>query len=202
MVGLFLLAARWFIAGIFLRSGLAKAAGLAEFRSAVANYQLLPPSFVTVTATALPFAEIAAAVLLAFGVLPTVVAAILALLLVVFSVAIALNLARGRVFDCGCGGSAVAPSKISWRHVAVNLLLAIVAAAIAVAPPPTAELWRGPVGPVRVAAESNGAFPILLAILVCLVVMTVFRRAAAVRGLAATASRQLDVQPLPPPRRH
>lgn len=41
-MGLFLLAARWLIAGIFLRSGLAKATGLAAFHSAVTNYRLLP----------------------------------------------------------------------------------------------------------------------------------------------------------------
>lgn len=196
-MGLFLLAARWLIAGIFLRSGLAKATGLATFRSAVANYRLLPPALVTVVATTLPFAEIAAGVLLAIGVLPTVVAAAVAVLLVVFAVAIAVNLARGRVFDCGCVGSAIAPSTISWRHVAVDLVLAVAAAAIAVAPPAVAELWGGPVGPVRVATQGGTAFPVLLAVLVGLVVMTMLQRAAAVRGLAAAASRPLDAHPLP-----
>ncbi len=202
-MGLFLLAARWLIAGIFLRSGLAKATRLAAFHSAVTNYQLLPPALVTVVATALPVAEIAAAVLLAVGVMPVVAAGALALLLFVFAAAIAVNLARGRVFDCGCAGSAVAPRRISWGHVVVDIVLAAAAAAIAVAPPATAELWRGPTSLVPVATQSGGAFPVLLAVLVCFVVMALLQRAAAVRGLAAAASRRLDARTVPPePRRN
>src|SRR6202044_7309 len=123
-----LLAARWLVAGIFLRSGLVKAVGITEFRSAVANYRLLPPALVKPVAVTLPFAELGAAVLLAVGVLTVAVAAGLALLLIAFAVAIAINLARGRVFDCGCAGSAAAPRLISWRHVVTDLALAAVAA--------------------------------------------------------------------------
>lgn len=196
-MGLFLLAARWLIAGIFLRSGLAKAVGLAAFREAVANYQLLPPGLVPVAAAVLPFAEIAAAVLLAAGVVPVVVAAAVAVLLVVFAVAIAVNLARGRVFDCGCAGSAVAPSKISWRHVVVDLVLAVAAAAIAVAPPSAADLWRGPAGLAKVAMPDNSALPVLLAVLVSFALMALLQRAAAVRRLAVAASKRLDARPVP-----
>ncbi len=193
-MGLFLLAVRWLLAGIFLRSGLAKATGLPAFRLAVGNYGLLPPALVTVVATALPFAEIAAAVFLAVGVLPVMASTALALLLVVFAGAIAVNLARGRVFDCGCAGSAVAPSRISWRHVAADLVLAVAAASIAVAPPSAAELWPGPRGPIHVATQSRGAFPVLLAVLICLTVMALLRQALTVRGLASEASIQLDAR--------
>lgn len=186
-MALVLLAARWLIAGLFLRSGLAKAAGLADFRSAVANYRLLPSVLVRPVAVTLPLAEIVAGFLLAIGVLPMVVAAILAALLVVFATAIGINLARGRVFDCGCAGSAAVPRMISWQHVATNLVLAVLAAAVAVASPSALELWRGPVSPVHLATQSGGAFPVLLAVLVCLVVLPVLRRAAAVRGLVAVA---------------
>jgi uncharacterized membrane protein YphA (DoxX/SURF4 family) len=191
-MGLFLLFARWLIAGIFLRSGLAKATGLAAFRLAVANYQLLPSSLVTVVAVVLPFAEVAAGFVLAVGILTVVVAAVLALLLITFAAAIAVNLARGRVFDCGCSGSAVAPSTIRWRHVVLDLVLAALATAIATAPPAAAQVWRGPAGLAQVAVQSGGAFPILLAVLVCLVMMAVLRRAAIVRSLAA-AGRQLGI---------
>ncbi len=201
-MGLFLLAARWLVAGIFLRSGLAKATGLAAFRAAVANYRLLPPALVTAVATALPFAEIAAAALLAVGVLPVVVAGALAVLLVIFAAAIAVHLARGRVCDCGCAGSAAAPRTISWRHVAVDLVLAALAAAVAVAPPAAAELWRGPAGLLRVATQGGGAFPVLLAVLVCFAMTALLQRAAAVRGLAASASRQLAAGNVPAPPHH
>jgi uncharacterized membrane protein YphA (DoxX/SURF4 family) len=202
-VALVLLAARWLIAGLFLRSGLAKAAGLGEFRSAVANYRLLPSALVRPVAVILPLAEIVAAVLLAVGILPLVVAAILAVLLVAFAAAVGINLARGRVFDCGCAGSAAAPRMISWQHVATNLVLAVLAAAVAVASPATLELWRGPAAPVHLATQNGGGFPVLLAVLVCLAVLPVLRRAAAVRGLAAAAVGALaDNSVLSSSRRH
>lgn len=202
-MGLVLLAVQWTVAGVFLRSGMAKATGLAEFRSAVSNYRLLPPRLVSVVAMTLPFAEIAAAVLLATGIVPVVVASALALLLVMFAAAIAVNLARGRVFDCGCAGSAAAPRMISWRHVAVDLVLAAAAAAVAVAPPSAPQLWRGPSGLVRVTAQPGGAFPILLAVVVCLIMSAVLRRAATVRSLAVEAAKRLGADPVTPAhRRH
>lgn len=197
-MGLFLLAARWFIAGIFLRSGIAKAAGLAEFRSAVANYQLLPPVLVTAVAATLPFAEIAAGALLAAGVLPGLVTVALAGLLAAFAVAIAVNLARGRVFDCGCAGSVAAPRLITWWHVAADLLLAAVATAIAVAAPAAADLWPGPASPVHLAVPGGSALPMLLAALVCLVLTPLLQRAAAVRVLAAAARRGLGTPAMSP----
>lgn len=191
MVGLVLLFTRWIIAGIFLRSGITKSTALIEFRSAVANYQLLPPALVTPVAFCLPFTEIAAAILLAMGILPVLVSAALALLLITFSVAIGVNLARGRVFDCGCSGAAAAPRMISWRHVAADLVLAAGAATIAVAPPP-ANLWQGVAGAVTVSMPGGGAFPVLLAVLLCLVMTALLRRALVVRSLVTASSKNQE----------
>jgi uncharacterized membrane protein YphA (DoxX/SURF4 family) len=185
-----MLAVRWFLAGVFLRSGLGKVTGLAQFYAAVANYQLLPAPLVTPVAYGLPFAEIAGAALLALGVLPLVVATVLALLLIAFAVAIGVNLARGRVIDCGCAGSAAAPRMISWRHVANDLVLAAAAVAVATAPPP-AELWAGPRGLASVATPAGGVFPVLLTVLVCFAVVTLLRRTGAVMALARTTGEGL-----------
>jgi uncharacterized membrane protein YphA (DoxX/SURF4 family) len=184
-----MLAVRWFLAGVFLRSGLDKTTGLVQFRAAVANYQLLPAVLVTPVAYGLPFAEIAAGVLLALGILCLVVAAALALLLIAFATAIAVNLARGRVFDCGCAGSVATPQLITWRHVATDMALAGAAAAVAIAPPP-ADLWRGPSGLASIAMPAGGAFPVLLSVLVCLVTVTLLRRAGAVINLARAAGER------------
>jgi uncharacterized membrane protein YphA (DoxX/SURF4 family) len=186
MAGLVMLAVRWVLAGVFLRSGLGKTTGLALFRAAVANYRLLPAVLVTPVAYVLPFAEIVAAILLALGVVPLVVAAALALLLIAFATAVAVNLARGRVIDCGCAGTVATPRLISWRHVATDMTLAGAAAAVAVAPPP-GNLWAGPGGLVSVAMPAGGAFPVLLSVLVCLVTVTLLRRAGAAIGLARAA---------------
>jgi hypothetical protein len=196
-MGLVFLAARWVMAAIFLRSGLAKATDLAGFRSAVGNYELVPAGLVTPVSMSLPFAEITAAVLLALGVLPVVIAALLSLLLVAFSVAIAINLARGRVFDCGCAGSAAVPRMISWPHVIVDLVLAAVAAALAIAPPAVAQLWRGPAGLVHVGAPDAGALPVLLAVLVFLAMAALVRRTVAVTRLLPAASVHRGGDPAP-----
>jgi methylamine utilization protein MauE len=190
VAGLTLLAVRWLIAGLFLRSGLAKVTGLPEFRSAVANYRILPPGLVKPVARALPFAEIVAALLLGVGVLPVAVSAALALLLAAFAAAVGVNLARGRVFDCGCGGS-VAPRLISWRHVWVDLVLAAAAAVVAAAPPDAVNLWRGPAGLVEEPAPGGGAFPVLLAVVLCYTAAALLRRGLAVRSLAGAAGRSV-----------
>lgn len=192
-----LLVARWLIAGLFLRAGLAKLTGLTAFRSAVANYRLLPAGLVAVVAATLPPAEVVAAVLMAAGIATVPVAAALAFLLVTFAVAIGINLARGRVFDCGCAGSAAAPRLISWRHVAADVVLAAVAAGIAVAPPAAAQLWPGPAAPVPVRMPAGGVFPAVLCACAGLVMIAVLRRATDVRGLAIAARRRLDSLPVP-----
>jgi uncharacterized membrane protein YphA (DoxX/SURF4 family) len=170
-----MLALRWILAGIFLRSGLSKTGGLAEFRTAVGNYRLLPAALVAPVAITLPFAEIGGAVLLIVGVLPVIVAALLAALLVVFAVAIAVNLSRGRVFDCGCGGT-VAPQLISWRHVVTDLVLAAVAAAVAIVLPAALNLWRGPAGLTSVSVPGGSAFPLVLTVLIIAVMAAVLQR--------------------------
>jgi len=183
-----LLVSRCVIVAVFLRAGLAKIVDLADFRSAVLNYRLLPSALVPAVAFGLPFAEVAAAVLLAAGILPGPVAALLAVLLVAFAAAIAVNLAHGRVFDCGCAGAA--PQTISWKHVASDAVLAGLAVMIALAPPRTLAVWPGPAGPFSVATPRADAVPLVLACVMGLAVVTVLRRAAAVSSAAKTFTRQ------------
>ena len=193
-MALVLLAARCLLVCVFLRAGFAKVTDLADFRSAVTNYRLLPAYLVPAVALTLPFAELAAAVLLALGILPDITAGLLALLLLSFAAAIAINLARGRSFDCGCAGSA--PRTISWAHVASNIGLVALAVGIAVAPPSTLALWPGPSGLVSVTTPRGDALPIVLAVVLGLVTVTVLRRAAAVRKLSGPFRQQADATSL------
>jgi uncharacterized membrane protein YphA (DoxX/SURF4 family) len=157
-----LLVVRLSIACTFIRAGAVKLADMKEFRLAVTNYDILPAGLVAAAAVTIPAVEVTAGFLLLLGVLTVVVAAALAALLLCFSAAIAVNLARGRVFDCGCGGSA-APRTISWRHVAFNTILACAATAVAVAPPTGLELLRGPSGLVSIAVPAGSGVPLVLA---------------------------------------
>lgn len=195
-MGVTLLAIRFLIAGIFLRAGLAKAADLKDFRSAVANYQLLPKALIPVVAVSLPFLEVAAAILLVAGILTGIVSALLAFLLLAFAAAIAINLARGRTFDCGCAGTA--RSTISWAHVLADVALAALAAVIALAPPVTLALWPGVAGPFSVLTPRGAIIPVLLTVILALVLAAVWKRARSVRDLSVALRRQLPAAAFPP----
>lgn len=175
-----LLIMRLCLAGAFIRAGAVKLTDLKEFRLAIANYKILPAGLVGSATAAVPAVEVTAGLLLLLGVFPAEVAAVLAALLVCFSVAIAVNLARGRVFDCGCGGSA-APRMISWQHVAVNTLLAASATVIAIIPPASLDLFRGTRGAVSVAVPGGSVLPVTLAA-VLVFILTRMLAAAAARG--------------------
>jgi uncharacterized membrane protein YphA (DoxX/SURF4 family) len=183
IAALALLAVRFILALVFIRAGIVKLSGLADFRVAIKNYQLLPAGLTGVAALGVPAAEVSAGTLLLLGIFPGITAACLAVLLVIFSVAIAINLARGRVFDCGCGGTA--PQQISWRHVAVNMLLAAAAAGMTLAPPSGFGLLAGPGGVFSPRLPHGAGVPAMLAaVLVVLLASTLRAAVAARRALA------------------
>ncbi len=118
------------VLGALLISGaLAKLRDLELFAHSVADYRLLPPGGERLVARTLPFAELAAGVLL----LPTATRAAGALMalavLAVVTGAVVINLRRGRNhIDCGCGGDG---TPLSAGLVIRNALLAGAAAVAA-----------------------------------------------------------------------
>jgi hypothetical protein len=70
----------------------------------VGNYRLVPDRAGDLIGRPLAVAEVAAGALLALGLGVRPVATLLALFIVGFSVAVAVNLLRGRTIDCGCFG--------------------------------------------------------------------------------------------------
>ena len=110
-----------FVALIFLRAAIHKAADLPRFAGVLADYDLLPGSLAPAIARLTPVLEVAAAAALVLE--PTRVLGALgaALLLLIYALAMGINLARGRIeIDCGCGGP---PEMLSWRLVARNAVL-------------------------------------------------------------------------------
>jgi hypothetical protein len=96
-----------------------------EFVGALAAYRLIPDALVWPVARLLPVIEAA----LGIGILVPVTrqAALVgvAALVLLYAVAMAINLVRGRrSIDCGCGGAA---HPLSWGLVARNLVLAAAA---------------------------------------------------------------------------
>lgn len=124
-------------AGILAVTAMSKLLGRQPFREAVADYQLLPTVLVAPVADVIPYVELAVAVGLLFSPLRRS-AALAALGLVgLFTLAIAVNLHRGRRhLDCGCHfGRAGTP--ISGILLVRNafLMLCIVPCALAAAQP-------------------------------------------------------------------
>jgi uncharacterized membrane protein YphA (DoxX/SURF4 family) len=179
IAALALLALRFILALVFIRAGIVKLSGLADFRAAVKNYQILPARLTGAAALGVPAVEVGAGTLLLLGVLPGITAGCLAALLVVFSVAIAVNLARGRVFDCGCDGAA--PQQISWRHVAVNVLLAGAAAAMTLAPPSGFGLLAGPGGVFSPSLPRGAVVPVMLTVTLVVLMARTLRAALTAR---------------------
>ncbi|MDQ3689594.1 MAG: DoxX family protein [Chloroflexota bacterium] len=119
------------VAIVFVAAGVMKLSDRRSFVRALHRYALLPRWAVTPAASALPPMEIAIGVAVVvgwFAPLPLIAAACL---LVVFGLAIGVNLARGRPVPCGCfGGRDDPPANTAtiWR----NLGLAAVAVAAVV----------------------------------------------------------------------
>lgn len=123
-----LLMARLALAAVFGVAGLAKASDLEGTGKAVAGFGV-PEKLVTPLAWLLPLIEL----LVAAALLPLSTAwfgAIGALaLLLIFSVAIGVNVVKGNAPDCHCFGQ-LHSEPVSWSVLARNLLLAAIAAVI------------------------------------------------------------------------
>jgi hypothetical protein len=116
------------LAAVLAMAAFAKLRSLDEFVGVVHNYRVLPEFLVRPVAYVLPPLE--AAIALALLLEPTRRGAAIAAaaLLAVFAVAMAVNLARGRVeIDCGCFAAALR-QRISWALVGRNLALIALAA--------------------------------------------------------------------------
>jgi uncharacterized membrane protein YphA (DoxX/SURF4 family) len=172
------LGARLLLGVVFVVAGAAKltAPGRRRFAEAVGDYDLLPAALVGPVASTVPVLECVAGAMLLLGLLPSVAAWLLAVMLAGFTVAVAVNLLRGRRIACGCGGAATEP--ITWWTVARNALLTGVAAALALAGPVAPGLT-----PARVAVAPSDLAAVAIASATLLVLARLGAAALAVRRL-------------------
>jgi uncharacterized membrane protein YphA (DoxX/SURF4 family) len=127
-------ASRFALAIVFLLAGVAKLPRRREFTEAVLGYGLVPPRIGRLVGRWLPPVELGAAILLILGLATEVVVGLIGVLLAGFSMAIVVNLVRGRAIDCGCYG-VVAERRITWLTVGRNAVpIAMAALVAAVAP--------------------------------------------------------------------
>jgi len=116
------------LALVFLQGGAAKLGARDEFQGVVSSYRLLPQGMVPAFSALLPVAELVAGIGVVLPATRHVGAATAFALLVMFALAMAINLARGRTeIDCGCFKSGFRQTISGWL-VGRNLLLAAGAA--------------------------------------------------------------------------
>jgi uncharacterized membrane protein YphA (DoxX/SURF4 family) len=130
-----LLAARLLLGFIFITSAMGKWRNLAQFRAGLADYRLLPGWAIRPAALALPPLELGLGLLLLAGLGLLLAGLGAALVLGLFSGAIAINLVRGRRINCQCHGL-LASRAIGWGLVLRNLALLGLALSLALLPGP------------------------------------------------------------------
>src|SRR5260370_9248504 len=92
-----------------------KLRSVGEFSQTLARYQLLPAGFIRIAGPALGLMELAICLGLPWPALRPVGAAAGVVLLLMYSAAITINLARGRHdLDCGCGGGRWRAPPCCW----------------------------------------------------------------------------------------
>ena len=141
------------LALLFAVSSWSKLRDRAAFAGVVADYRLVPETLAGPLALAIPFVEAVVALALLLEDTRFTAAAWAGGLIVMFSLAVLINLLRGRThIDCGCFGAAFR-QRIGWGLLARNaVLLAAVAYVGLPAEPARAAHWLDQVTAAAAAA--------------------------------------------------
>ncbi|MFJ9036846.1 MauE/DoxX family redox-associated membrane protein [Streptomyces sp. NPDC102406] len=125
-------AARLLLAGVLGYAGLVKIQDLANAERSVAVYQIVQGGAAQLVGGALPFIEVALALLLLAGLGTRVAATATATLMAVYITAIASVWARGLSIDCGCfgGGGTLADGAVRGYAVDIARDLLFLGAAV------------------------------------------------------------------------
>lgn len=120
--------ARLVLAIVLLAAGLHKLPDRRRFYFVVLTFDVLPRPLARIYASALPWFETAAGIMLLLGIATRLAGILAFLLLVSFTAAIVLNVTRGRTdIDCGCFGSKKRHGISRGKLVQNSVLLALAA---------------------------------------------------------------------------
>ena len=110
---------RVYIGGVFVYASMYKINYPGEFAETIASYQLVPYWAVNLMALVMPWAELIGGILMILGVRTKSAAAVIAGMLVMFSLAILITLIRDIPIGCGCFTSVEEPLGWStlWRDL-------------------------------------------------------------------------------------
>lgn len=116
------LALRLFLGGMFVYAAWDKVLEPAGFAMSVRGYKIIPFALSNLFALGVSWTELVAGLMLILGIFTRKAAGAIAILLVMFIVAIALVIVRGMTVDCGCFGSE-GGSSTTWLLIARNIAL-------------------------------------------------------------------------------
>ncbi|HEY3323770.1 MAG TPA: MauE/DoxX family redox-associated membrane protein [Planctomycetota bacterium] len=120
------LLARVGLAAFFLFAGITKVVSPEDFARSIYQFRILPDVLINPLAVVLPWVECVAGICLLVPRWQDAAAALVALMSLVFAVAVVSLLWRGIRVSCGCFGG-LSQSPANWGHVAFDASLAIVA---------------------------------------------------------------------------
>lgn len=119
-----LLICRMIVGLMFIVVGVGKIANPEEFAKEIANYQILPYLFVNITAIIVPWIELFAGILLLLGVQTKSSSIVIAVMTVVFTIAVIIAIAKGLNIECGCYSN-IASQQVGLPKVLENIGLLI-----------------------------------------------------------------------------
>ncbi len=119
-----LLICRIIVGLMFIVVGVGKIANPEEFAQEIANYQILPYLFVNITAIIVPWIELFAGILLLLGVQTKSSSIVIAVMTVVFTIAVIIAIAKGLNIECGCYSN-IASQQVGLPKVLENIGLLI-----------------------------------------------------------------------------
>jgi uncharacterized membrane protein YphA (DoxX/SURF4 family) len=103
------------LAAVFVVAAVGKIADPPGFAHEIHNYALMPGVAINAMALVLPWLELVCGLALFLGVARRSATRILGILLVVFVIALGINLARKRPVDCGCFGTSTVEKTTEQR---------------------------------------------------------------------------------------
>ncbi|HLP48252.1 MAG TPA: MauE/DoxX family redox-associated membrane protein [Candidatus Kapabacteria bacterium] len=120
--------AQIFLGSIFLYAGIAKLFDLKMFAEVIKNYKILSVPMAEIISISLPYIEIVCGSLLILNIYPRLMASILSGFLMIFIIAISINIIRGINIDCGCFNKfqVIEKKQISSSNMKITILRDII----------------------------------------------------------------------------
>jgi uncharacterized membrane protein YphA (DoxX/SURF4 family) len=141
VVGVVVLVLRLVLGAIFVVAGASKVGHADVFAAQIAGFRLLPQAVIAPLALALPYLEILLGGYLIIGLYTRAAAWVAAVLLAIFDAAIASAVVRGMTVSCGCFG----PNDVTvttWSEVARDAVFVLLAVIVALRAPGMLALDR------------------------------------------------------------